>query len=56
MSNVMARYVVDKLDSVETIRIRDGWMDFTKGVPPWLAVTGVVGCISTVAVVAKKRR
>ena len=41
VSNVMARYVIDKLDSVETIRIRDGWIDFTKGVPPWLVTWSI---------------
>jgi len=35
ISNVMARYAADKLDSVETIQVRDGWVDFTKGVPPF---------------------
>jgi saccharopine dehydrogenase-like NADP-dependent oxidoreductase len=36
VSNVMIRYAVDKLDNVETIRIRDGWKDLTKGAPPFL--------------------
>jgi saccharopine dehydrogenase-like NADP-dependent oxidoreductase len=41
VSNVMSRYAVDKLDSVETIRIRDGWKDFTKGAPPWLVTWSI---------------
>ncbi len=41
VSNVMARYVVDKLDTVDTIRIRDGWVDFTRGVPPWLVTWSI---------------
>ncbi len=41
ISNVMSRYVVDKLDSVETIRIRDGWKDFTKDAPPWLVTWSI---------------
>ena len=41
ISNIMSRYVVDKLDSVETIRIRDGWKDFTKGAPPWLVTWSI---------------
>jgi saccharopine dehydrogenase-like NADP-dependent oxidoreductase len=41
ISNVTSRYVVDKLDSVETIRIRDGWKDFTKGAPPWLVTWSI---------------
>lgn len=41
VSNVMSRYAVDKLDSVETIRIRDGWKDFTTGAPPWLVTWSI---------------
>ena len=41
ISNVMARHVVDKLDSVETILIRDGWIDFTKGAPPFFVTWSV---------------
>jgi saccharopine dehydrogenase-like NADP-dependent oxidoreductase len=41
ISNVMSRYAVDKLDSVETIRIRDGWKDFTTGAPPWLVTWSI---------------
>ncbi len=36
ITNVMARYAVDKLDSVETILVRDTWIDFTKGGPPFV--------------------
>jgi len=36
VTNILARYLVDKLDSVETILIRDGWRDFTKGAPPFV--------------------
>jgi len=41
VSNVMARYIVDKLDSVETILVRDGWKDLTKGVPPFLVTWSI---------------
>ncbi len=41
ISNVMARYIVDKMDSVETILIRDGWKDFTKGIPPFLVTWSI---------------
>ena len=41
ISNVMARYIVDKLDSVETILVRDSWKDFTKGVPPFLVTWSI---------------
>jgi len=36
ITNVMARYAVDRLDSVETILVRDTWMDFTEGGPPFI--------------------
>lgn len=36
ITNVMARYAVDRLDSVETIRVRDTWMDFTEGAPSFM--------------------
>jgi len=36
VTNILARYLADKLDSVETILIRDGWKDFTKGAPPFV--------------------
>jgi len=36
ITNVMARYAVDRLDSVETILVRDTWMDFTEGAPPFM--------------------
>jgi len=36
ITNVMARYAVERLDSVETILVRDTWMDFTKGAPPFM--------------------
>ncbi len=41
ISNVMARYAVDKMSSVETILIRDGWKDFTKGVPPFFVTWSI---------------
>jgi saccharopine dehydrogenase-like NADP-dependent oxidoreductase len=36
ITNVMARYAVDRLDSVETILVRDTWMDFTEGAPAFM--------------------
>jgi saccharopine dehydrogenase-like NADP-dependent oxidoreductase len=36
ITNVMARHAVDRLDSVETILVRDTWMDFTEGAPPFM--------------------
>jgi len=36
ITNVMARYAVERLDSIETILVRDTWMDFTKGAPPFM--------------------
>jgi len=36
ITNVMARYAVDRLDSVETILVRDTWVDFTEGAPPFM--------------------
>ncbi|MGA2461895.1 MAG: saccharopine dehydrogenase C-terminal domain-containing protein [Candidatus Bathyarchaeia archaeon] len=41
VSNVMARWAVDRLDSVETIRIRDGWRDFTPNSPRYVATWSV---------------
>jgi len=41
ITNVMARYAVDKLDSVETILVRDTWIDFTKGGPPFLVTWSI---------------
>lgn len=41
ISNVMARYTVDKLDSVDTILVRDSWKDFTKGVPAFLVTWSI---------------
>ena len=41
ISNVMARYAVDRMDSVETILVRDSWKDFTKGVPPFLVTWSI---------------
>ncbi len=41
ISNVMARYAADKMDSVETILIRDGWKDFTKGVSPFFVTWSI---------------
>jgi len=36
ITNVMARYAVDRLDSVESIFVRDTWVDFTEGSPPFV--------------------
>ena len=36
ITNVMARHAVDRLDSVESILVRDTWIDFTKGGPPFV--------------------
>jgi len=41
MSNVMARWAVDHLDSVETIRIRDGWRDFTPNAPRFVVTWSI---------------
>jgi len=41
VSNVMARWAADRLDSVETIRIRDGWRDFTPNSPRYVATWSV---------------
>ncbi len=41
ITNVMARYAVDRLDSVETILVRDSWMDFTKGGPPFVVTWSI---------------
>jgi len=36
ITNVMAKYAVDRLDSVESILVRDTWVDFTEGGPPFV--------------------
>jgi len=36
ITNVMARYAANRLDSVDTILVRDTWMDFTEGAPPFI--------------------
>ncbi len=36
ITNVMARHAVDRLDSVESILVRDTWIDFTEGGPPFV--------------------
>ena len=41
ITNVMARYAVDRLDSVDTILIRDSWMDFTEGGPPFVVTWSI---------------
>jgi saccharopine dehydrogenase (NAD+, L-lysine-forming) len=41
ISNVMARWAADRLDSVETIRIRDGWRDFTPNSPRFVATWSI---------------
>jgi len=35
ITNVMARYAVDNMDFVDSIHIRDGWVDLTEGAPPF---------------------
>lgn len=35
VTNVMARYAVDNMDLVDSIHIRDGWIDLTEGAPPF---------------------
>jgi saccharopine dehydrogenase-like NADP-dependent oxidoreductase len=41
ISNVMARWAADRLDSVETIQIRDGWKDFTPNAPRFVATWSI---------------
>jgi saccharopine dehydrogenase (NAD+, L-lysine-forming) len=41
VSNVMARWAVDRLDSVDTIRIRDGWRDLTTNAPRFVATWSI---------------
>jgi lysine 6-dehydrogenase len=41
ISNVMARWAVDRLDSVDTIRIRDGWRDLTPNAPRFVATWSI---------------
>jgi lysine 6-dehydrogenase len=41
VSNVMARWAVDRLDSVDTIRIRDGWRDLTPNAPRFVATWSI---------------
>ncbi|MGA2462489.1 MAG: saccharopine dehydrogenase C-terminal domain-containing protein [Candidatus Bathyarchaeia archaeon] len=41
ISNAMARWAVDRLDSVDTIRIRDGWRDFTPNAPRFVATWSI---------------
>lgn len=41
ISNVMARWAADRLDSVETIRIRDGWRDLTPNAPRFVATWSI---------------
>ncbi|HMK84172.1 MAG TPA: saccharopine dehydrogenase C-terminal domain-containing protein [Candidatus Bathyarchaeia archaeon] len=41
MSNVMARWAVDHLDSVDTIRVRDGWRDFTPNAPRFVVTWSI---------------
>jgi len=36
ITNVMARHAVDRLESVESILVRDTWVDFTEGGPPFV--------------------
>lgn len=36
ITNVMAKHAVDRLDSVESILVRDTWVDFTEGGPPFV--------------------
>ena len=41
ISNVMARWAVDRLDSVDTIRVRDGWRDFTPNAPRFVVTWSI---------------
>ncbi len=41
LSGLMARELCDRMDSVETIKIRDGWRDYTKGVPPFFVTWSI---------------
>jgi lysine 6-dehydrogenase len=41
VSNAMARWAVDRLDSVDTIRIRDGWRDLTPNAPRFVATWSI---------------
>jgi saccharopine dehydrogenase-like NADP-dependent oxidoreductase len=41
ISNVMARWAVDRLDSVDTIRVRDGWRDFTLNAPRFVVTWSI---------------
>ena len=41
ISNVMARWAVDRLDSVDTIRIRDAWRDLTPNAPRFVATWSI---------------
>ncbi len=36
ITNVMAKHAVDRLDSVKSILVRDTWVDFTEGGPPFV--------------------
>jgi len=36
ITNVMARHAADRLDSIDSIRVRDTWMDFTEEGPPFI--------------------
>ncbi|MEM2567422.1 MAG: saccharopine dehydrogenase NADP-binding domain-containing protein, partial [Candidatus Bathyarchaeia archaeon] len=36
VSNLMIKYAADKLETVETVKIRDGWIDLTEGAPPFV--------------------
>jgi len=41
ISNVMARWAVDHLDSVDTIRVRDGWRDLTPNAPRFVVTWSI---------------
>ena len=41
ISNVMARWAADRLDSIDTIRIRDGWKDLTPNAPRFVATWSI---------------
>ena len=36
ITNVMARHAADRLDSIDSILVRDTWMDFTEEGPPFI--------------------
>lgn len=41
LSGLIARELCDRMDTVETIKIRDAWRDYTKGVPPFFVTWSI---------------